>query len=119
MARSTGERLLCAHRGDAPVVNGDTARFESIEGHPVIDYNTGDGAVTTPAADESAPPSAVAGAPTEVKVGDATGRYRRAAPESPPAAGKKLGLLIVLPGGDGSADFHPFVRNIQRQAIRR
>jgi RNA polymerase sigma factor (sigma-70 family) len=31
----------------------------------------------------------------------------------PPAAG--WGLLIVLPGGDGSADFQPFIRNIYRK----
>lgn len=32
-----------------------------------------------------------------------------------PAAG--FGLVIVLPGGDGSADFHPFVKRIYKNAL--
>ncbi|MBC8145930.1 MAG: type VI secretion system baseplate subunit TssK [bacterium] len=40
--------VIAAHRGDTPIVNGDTARFESIESRPVLDYNTGDGAVSMP-----------------------------------------------------------------------
>lgn len=34
---------------------------------------------------------------------------------SPPADG--YGLLIVLPGGDGSADFNPFVRRIHKNVL--
>ena len=34
-----------------------------------------------------------------------------------PATEKPAGLLVVLPGGDGSADFHPFVKNIQQGAL--
>jgi predicted esterase len=30
---------------------------------------------------------------------------------------KGYGLLVVLPGGDGSADFHPFVKRIYKYAI--
>ncbi len=30
---------------------------------------------------------------------------------------KGYGLLIVLPGGDGSADFHPFVKRIFKHAV--
>ncbi len=33
----------------------------------------------------------------------------------PPAAG--YGLLIVLAGGDGSADFHPFIRRIHKNVL--
>jgi predicted esterase len=44
--------------------------------------------------------------------GDATGRYLLVPPAAEPA-----GLLVVLPGGDGSADFHPFVNNIGRTAL--
>ncbi len=33
----------------------------------------------------------------------------------PPAKG--YGLLMVLPGGDGSADFHPFVKRIYKNAV--
>lgn len=28
-----------------------------------------------------------------------------------------MGLLLVLPGGDGSADFHPFVKRIYKHAV--
>jgi poly(3-hydroxybutyrate) depolymerase len=49
----------------------------------------------------------------EVKVkGDATGQYLLVPPAAEPA-----GLLIVLPGGDGSAEFHPFVSNIAQVAL--
>ncbi len=34
--------------------------------------------------------------------------------EKPPAG---YPLLLVLPGGDGSADFHPFIRGIHEQAL--
>src|SRR5882724_2147385 len=27
------------------------------------------------------------------------------------------GLLVVLPGGDGSADFHPFVKRIYKNSV--
>jgi predicted esterase len=30
---------------------------------------------------------------------------------------KGFGLLLVLPGGDGSADFHPFVKRIYKNAL--
>jgi predicted esterase len=30
---------------------------------------------------------------------------------------KGYGLLVVLPGGDGSADFHPFVKRIYQNAV--
>lgn len=40
--------VVAAHRTDTPIVNGDTSRFESIESRPVLDYNTGDGAVNMP-----------------------------------------------------------------------
>lgn len=36
-------------------------------------------------------------------------------PKDPPKEG--MGLLIVLPGGDGSAEFQPFVRNIHANAL--
>jgi predicted esterase len=36
-------------------------------------------------------------------------------PKNPPKEG--LGLLIVLPGGDGSAEFHPFVKRIYANAL--
>jgi predicted esterase len=30
---------------------------------------------------------------------------------------KGYGLLVVLPGGDGSADFHPFIKRISKNAV--
>ncbi len=33
------------------------------------------------------------------------------------APNKGYGLLVVLPGGDGSADFHPFVKRIYKYAV--
>jgi predicted esterase len=30
---------------------------------------------------------------------------------------KGYGLLVVLPGGDGSADFHPFIKRIYKNAV--
>ncbi|WP_428305645.1 alpha/beta hydrolase [Lacipirellula sp.] len=34
-----------------------------------------------------------------------------------PAKDKPAGLLVVLPGGDGSAEFHPFVKNIHAHGL--
>jgi predicted esterase len=49
----------------------------------------------------------------ELKIkGDAIGRYLLVPPGTEPA-----GLLVVLPGGDGSADFHPFVNRIGQTAL--
>ncbi len=39
------------------------------------------------------------------------GVYFTIAAKQPPAAGKKQALLVVLPGGDGSREFLPFVEN--------
>jgi predicted esterase len=53
--------------------------------------------------------------PDQTIKGDTHKRYFLIKPSTPaPAAGYKL--LIVLPGGDGSADFNGFVTNIQKQA---
>jgi predicted esterase len=48
---------------------------------------------------------------------DAQGEYLLVAPgdREPPPQG--FGLVVVLPGGDGSADFHPFVRRIHQNAL--
>ena len=50
--------------------------------------------------------------------GDAYKRYLLIGPKAnaaEPADGWKL--LLVLPGGDGSAEFHPFVRNMAKRAV--
>jgi predicted esterase len=38
-------------------------------------------------------------------------------PRRAKAPTKGYGLLVVLPGGDGSADFHPFVKRIYKNAV--
>jgi predicted esterase len=50
--------------------------------------------------------------------GDGDKRYFLIGPgkdAKPPSAGH--GLVVILPGGDGSADFHPFVRRIYKNAL--
>ena len=50
--------------------------------------------------------------------GDAGKRYLLIGPKNNtnvPAAG--YGLIVVMPGGDGSADFHPFVKRIYKNAL--
>ena len=45
-------------------------------------------------------------------------RYFLIAPPKDAKAPKKgYGLLVVLPGGDGSANFHPFVKRIYKYAV--
>jgi beta-lactamase regulating signal transducer with metallopeptidase domain/predicted esterase len=50
--------------------------------------------------------------------GDANKRFFLIGPKKntkPPAEG--YGLLVMMPGGDGSADFHPFVKRIYENAL--
>ncbi|HEY1379795.1 MAG TPA: hypothetical protein VGF55_23535, partial [Gemmataceae bacterium] len=50
--------------------------------------------------------------------GDTDKRYFLIGPmkdSKPPADG--YGLVVIMPGGDGSADFHPFVRRIVKNAL--
>ena len=54
--------------------------------------------------------------PIKVTINKATGEFLLQ-PATAATAEKPPGLLVVLPGGDGSADFHPFVSNIQRTAL--
>lgn len=67
---------------------------------------------------QSAPPKATAAGETEAKSikGDVNKRYFLTMPEGEaPSTGYKL--LIVLPGGDGSANFRGFVKNIAAKAL--
>jgi predicted esterase len=49
---------------------------------------------------------------------DTSKRYFLIGPAKGAKAPKKgFGLLLVLPGGDGSADFHPFVKDIWKKAL--
>jgi len=52
-----------------------------------------------------------------VRIGDAVGSYLAAGVKKKLPSSQPKGLLIVLPGGDGSADFHPFVRKIRDHAV--
>ncbi|QDT88441.1 Phospholipase/Carboxylesterase [Gimesia algae] len=54
----------------------------------------------------------------DVKINRETGQYLLITPKDKPAANKPRALLIVLPGGDGSANFHPFVNRIYEHALR-
>lgn len=53
----------------------------------------------------------------EIKVGDGIGRYLFSPAKSKQPPKKGYALLVVLPGGDGSADFHPFVKRIQQNSL--
>ena len=49
---------------------------------------------------------------------DENKRYFLVGPQKGATAPKSgYGLLVVLPGGDGSADFHPFVKRIYKNAV--
>jgi predicted esterase len=52
----------------------------------------------------------------EVKDG-AKGEYLFVGPQDGERPAPGFGLVVVLPGGDGSADFHPFVRRIHEHAL--
>lgn len=64
-------------------------------------------------------PADVADIPSQDRqAGDAAKRYFLIGPKKdakPPAEG--YGLVVVLPGGDGSADFQPFVKRIAKNAL--
>jgi predicted esterase len=69
---------------------------------------------------EEGPPADVADIPSrELQAGgDANKCYHLIGPKKdarPPAEG--YGLMVILPGGDGSADFNPFVRRVYKNAL--
>ncbi|WP_339731044.1 hypothetical protein [uncultured Gimesia sp.] len=53
----------------------------------------------------------------EVKAGKGVGQYLLIPSSDKTVSDKAQPLLIVLPGGDGSADFHPFVKRIHENAL--
>jgi len=75
-----------------------------------------DGATPRAASAEATAGDDAAAPPIKVDVGQGQGEYLLV-PPGESSKEKPAGLLVVLPGGDGSADFHPFVRNIQRMAL--
>lgn len=66
---------------------------------------------STPAAKESNEKA------IDVKAGKGVGQYLLVPASDKTGADKTHPLLIVLPGGDGSADFHPFVKRIHEHAL--
>jgi predicted esterase len=60
-------------------------------------------------------PQAAAPKPIEIQVGEAKGEYLFAPPQEESKTAN--GLLIVLPGGAGTANFHPFVRRIHENCL--
>lgn len=63
----------------------------------------------------AAAPDTSSTAPKKIKVNNENAEYIYEAPRKLNASGN--GLLIVLPGGDGSAGFQPFVSNIHKQSV--
>ena len=61
--------------------------------------------------EDSAPAKTEGAVPVTVK-GEEQGEYFFM-----PASGEPAGLLVVMPGGDGSADFHPFIKNVHEHGL--
>ena len=55
--------------------------------------------------------------PLAVKIGAEVGHYLASDATGKPTDHNGKALLVVLPGGDGSADFFPFVKRIQTNAL--
>ena len=69
----------------------------------------------TTAGPPAAAPDTSSSNATTIKVNNVSAQYIFEAPSTPNPSGN--GLLIVLPGGDGSAGFHPFVSSIHKQSV--
>lgn len=66
-------------------------------------------------AQEQDEPAEIA-AETRIAGGDEHKTYFLIGPKTEKAPAKGYRLLLVMPGGDGSADFHPFVKRIAQHA---
>jgi predicted esterase len=101
------------------VVDGKRGRELAREGRKVERTRVRNRAEKQPKAVED-PLADVADIPSEElqAAGDASKRYFLIGPKKkakPPAEG--YGLLVIMPGGDGSADFYPFVKRIYKNAL--
>jgi RNA polymerase sigma factor (sigma-70 family) len=105
------------YRGTSFAIDGERGRI------PAPEERNGGGreasAPKQPKAEED-PLADVADVPSrELRAaGDANKRYFLIGPRKdarPPAKGS--GLMVILPGGDGSADFNPFARRIYKNAL--
>lgn len=87
-------------------------------GHMVDQGDAGGPLVVAPG--QTPPADDVADVPSQdIKIGgDEKQRYFLIGPGEKSTAPKDgRGLVIILPGGDGSADFHPFVKRIFKNAL--
>jgi RNA polymerase sigma factor (sigma-70 family) len=105
--------------GASFVVDGTRGRDHAQKERLADEPAGGDGVKKQAKADED-PLADVADIPSrELQAGgDADKRYFLIGPKKdakPPAEG--YGLVVILPGGDGSADFNPFVRRITKKAL--
>lgn len=97
--------------GTAWVDNVFARPTERPEGAAAPGESAGDGATKTPASD-----SGRAITTEDITIGDDPNkRYFLHAPAE--GADEKRNLLVVLPGGDGSAEFKPFVTSIASRAL--
>jgi predicted esterase len=84
---------------DAPATADAAAPAEATKSKPI-------------ASKEAAAPAKTDGAVAITVKGAEQGQYFFM-----PATGEPAGLLVVLPGGDGSADFHPFIKNVHAHGL--
>jgi predicted esterase len=91
-----------------------TARFVPASDGAAATTSTSSSSTSVTSAEptDGVAPSATEGAVAVTVKGDEQGEYFFM-----PAAGEPAGLLVVLPGGDGSAEFHPFIKNVHEHGL--
>jgi beta-lactamase regulating signal transducer with metallopeptidase domain/predicted esterase len=118
----TGHRVSTfqgEYTGTSFVVDGARGRDIAQREHKV-DGTQAAAAAKTQARPQEDPLADVADIPSqELQAGgDSSKRYMLIGPKKdvkPPADG--FGLIVIMPGGDGSANFHPFVKRIYKNAL--
>jgi predicted esterase len=108
-----------AERGTSFVVDGTRGRDLAQKERTVGGTKGLEVAKKQPKAEED-PSSDVADIPSQERqaAGDASKRCYLIGPKKdakPPVEG--YGLVVIMPGGDGSAEFHPFVKRIYKYAL--
>ncbi len=99
---------------------------DGIRGRGLAQKEQADDRNTRPAAarkqpqEQEDPLADVADIPSQelTAAGDSNKRYMLIGPKKntkPPTEG--FGLVLIMPGGDGTADFHPFVKRIYKNAL--
>lgn len=127
LSRITGQGNVLLEESDLPLGVHDIGNLKVTVGKPVdLSKNTGKSVAPPSPYGKSARQQEkealadVADVPAfDMQAGgDAKKRYFLVGtvdPNNPPAPG--YALLIVLPGGEGSADFNPFIRRIYKNAL--